>query len=194
MCGICGIVDYTDRPISEAALWRMIRRIGHRGPDDCGVRILGAAGLGHARLSIIDLSEAGHQPMANEDGTLWITYNGELYNYLDLRSRLEGRHTFRSHTDTEVILHAYEEWGEDCVWQFNGIFAFAIYDTVSRQLFAARDPIGVKPFYYSCCGGRFVFASEVKALFALDLSPMVAKENVAEYLMYGCRPAGITVT
>ncbi len=185
MCGICGIVDHTDKPISEPELWRMIRRIGHRGPDDCGVRILGAAGLGHARLSIIDLSAAGHQPMANEDGTLWITYNGELYNYLDLRSRLEGRHSFRSRTDTEVILHAYEEWGEDCVRKFNGIFAFAIYDTVSRQLFAARDPVGVKPFYYSCSGGRFVFASEVKALFALDLSPAVAKENVAEYLMYG---------
>lgn len=185
MCGICGIFDPTGKPVSETALRQMIGRIKHRGPDDCGVKTFGGAGLGHARLSIIDLSAAGHQPMPNEDETLWITYNGELYNYLDLRTKLEYRHSFRSQTDTEVILHAYEEWGEDCVRQFNGIFAFAIYDNVRRQLFAARDPIGVKPFYYHSNGSRICFASEVKALFGLDIAPVLAKENVAEYLMYG---------
>ena len=185
MCGICGIINLQGETVSEDALWRMTRRLDHRGPDDNGVRVFGDAGFGHTRLSIIDLSEAGHQPMTNEDGTVWITYNGELYNFQSLRNELESRHTFRSRSDTEVILHAYEEWGENCVKRFNGIFAFAIYDANKRQLFAARDQIGVKPFYYCWDGRRLAFASEVKALFELDISPRVAKENVAEFLMYG---------
>ncbi len=185
MCGICGIISLQGDPVGEDALWRMTRRLDHRGPDDRGVEVFGDAGFGHTRLSIIDLSPAGHQPMSNGDESAWITYNGELYNYRSLRAELEDRYTFRSQTDTEVILHAYEEWGEDCVRRFNGIFAFAIYDVRKRRVFAARDQIGVKPFYYVADGRRVVFASEVKALYALDLVPRVAKENVAEYLMYG---------
>lgn len=185
MCGICGIVNLNGEPVVEDALWRAVHRLDHRGPDDCGIKTLGPVGLGHTRLSIIDLSEAGHQPMTNEDGTIWITYNGELYNYPELRDELAARHTFRSQSDTEVIIHAYEEWGEACVERFNGIFAFAVYDTVRSRLFAARDHIGVKPFYYTTAGGRFVFASEVKALSAFDAAPLLARENVAEFLMYG---------
>lgn len=185
MCGICGIVSLQGDTVSEEALWRMTRRLEHRGPDDQGVQVFGDTGFGATRLSIIDLSHAGHQPMTNEDGTVWITYNGELYNFHSLRDELLNRYTFRSQTDTEVILHAYQEWGEDCVKRFNGIFAFAIYDSRKRKVFAARDQIGIKPFYYFADSRRFVFASEVKALFALDILPQVAKENVAEYLMYG---------
>jgi asparagine synthase (glutamine-hydrolysing) len=185
MCGICGLLDTPGKPVREAMLRLMAQRLAHRGPDASGVRVWGSAGLGHCRLAIIDLSATGHQPMPNQDETLWITYNGELYNYRELRRRLEGEFAFRSRTDTEVVLHAYEKWGEDCLQHFNGIFAFGIYDTVRRQLFAARDPMGVKPFYYCTHAGRFAFASEIKALLTPDFVPAVAKENVAEYLMYG---------
>jgi asparagine synthase (glutamine-hydrolysing) len=185
MCGICGTANLHGVPINEDALWRAVHQLDHRGPDDCGLKNFGAVGLGHTRLSIIDLSEAGHQPMTNEDGTVWITYNGELYNFQELRRQLETNHTFRSQSDTEVIIHAYEEWGEDCVTRFNGIFAFAIYDAVKRRLFAARDQIGIKPFYYYANGDRFAFASEIKALFELGIRPQAAKENIAEFLMYG---------
>ena len=185
MCGICGVLDTSGKPIDETGLRTMTQRLSHRGPDDLGVHILGGVGLGHTRLAVIDLTESGHQPMANEDGTLWITYNGELYNFRELRSELEKQFAFRSRTDTEVVLHAYEKWGESCLSHFNGIFAFAIYDSARRQLFAARDPLGVKPFYYGANGNRFAFASEIKALFALGITPAPAKENLAEYLMYG---------
>jgi asparagine synthase (glutamine-hydrolysing) len=185
MCGICGLLDTTGMPVDATQIAAMNRRLAHRGPDDCGTRVFGPAGLGHSRLSIIDLTQAGHQPMANEDETLWITYNGELYNHAELRRELQGRHAFRSRCDTEVVLHAFEEWGDDCVRRFDGIFAFAIYDTRRGRLFAARDPIGVKPFYYCHKDGLFAFASEVKALFALGIRPALAKENMAEYLMYG---------
>lgn len=185
MCGICGIISLNGERVSDEVLWRMTHRLEHRGPDDRGVQLFGDAGFGHTRLSIIDLSAAGHQPLSNADGSTWITYNGELYNYKALRTELESRYTFRSQTDTEVILHSYEEWGEECVRRFNGIFAFAIYDSGKRRVFAARDHIGVKPFYYFADDRRVAFASEVKALYELDIAPRVAKENVAEYLMYG---------
>lgn len=185
MCGICGIISLDGNSVSDESLARLTDRLAHRGPDDRGVMSYGDVGFGHARLSIIDLSEAGHQPMRNEDGSVWITYNGELYNYLSIRGQLEQRYRFQSQSDTEVILHAYEEWGEDCVKRFNGIFAFAIYDAKKRRVFIARDQIGVKPLYYHAEPRRVVFASEVKAFFALDIVPRVARENVAEYLMYG---------
>jgi asparagine synthase (glutamine-hydrolysing) len=185
MCGICGIVNLHGEPVSREALLRMTHRLEHRGPDDLGIETFGDLGFGHTRLSIIDLSPAGHQPMANADGSVWITYNGELYNYQALRAELQSHHSFRSQSDTEVIIHAYETWGDDCVKRFNGIFAFAIYDRSRRRVFAARDQIGVKPFYYCVDDRRLIFASEVKALFELDLVPRVAKENIAEYLMYG---------
>ena len=185
MCGICGIINLKSESVSEDALWRMTHRLEHRGPDDLGIESFGDVGFGHTRLSIIDLSPAGHQPMSNKDASVWITYNGELYNYQALRQELIPRYEFRSQSDTEVIIHAYEEWGDECVTKFNGIFAFAIYDARRRRVFAARDQLGVKPLYYIADDRRAIFASEVKAIFELDVTPRLAKENVAEYLMYG---------
>jgi len=146
--------------------------ISYRGPDDSGCEWFSAtgSGLGHRRLSIIDLSPAGHQPMCNDDRTLWITYNGEIYNYQDVRDRLTAKgHVFRSQSDTEVLLKAYETWGVDCLEHFNGMFAFAIYDCARDTLFAARDRLGIKPFYYHQRGEGLVFASEIKAILATSL-------------------------
>ena len=165
MCGIAGLLHCGD----QDALARMTDIQSHRGPDDAGQEWFSAtgSGLGHRRLSIIDLSPAGHQPMPNDDGTLWITFNGEVYNYQEVRRELIGRgYGFRSGSDTEVILKAYQEWGPDCLERLNGMFAFAIYDRASDELFAARDRLGIKPFYYHHDGERFVFASEIKALLA----------------------------
>jgi asparagine synthase (glutamine-hydrolysing) len=168
MCGIAGVLDlqpgFSD---GEHVVASMLDLLGHRGPDDAGMMIDVSCVLGHRRLSIIDLSSAGHQPMASADGRLWITYNGEVYNYVELRAQLEasGRR-FRTKTDTEVLLQAYEEWGEAALDRVNGMFAFAIWDRRHRSLFCARDRFGVKPFYYTSSGGRFLFASEIKALFA----------------------------
>jgi len=137
----------------------------HRGPDDTGFYVKGNAGLGHARLSIIDLSKDAHQPMSNENASLFVVHNGEIYNYLELRAELTGLgHVFRSKSDTEVILHAYEEWGEESLSRFNGMWSFAILDLNKRKLFCARDRFGVKPFYYYSDGEVFVFASEIKSL------------------------------
>jgi asparagine synthase (glutamine-hydrolysing) len=167
MCGIAGIINGG----SPDALARMARMLAHRGPDDQGVKWFSGrhSGLAHRRLSIIDLSSAGHQPMRNHDGNRWITYNGEIYNYLELRQELAGRgHQFISHSDTEVILAAYDEWGADCVRRFNGMFAFGIYDSQRHELFVARDHLGIKPFYYAQQNDTFVFSSEAKAILALD--------------------------
>jgi asparagine synthase (glutamine-hydrolysing) len=190
MCGICGVITHQNRPLEPDSLWQAVERLAHRGPDDRDVKVFDAVsgakvGFGHTRLSIIDLSETGHQPMANSDNSVWITYNGELYNYKALRDELSPRYRFRSQSDTEVIIHAYGEWGEECVRRFNGIFAFAIYDAKRGRVFAARDQIGVKPFYYYSDDQRFVFASEIKALFELGVRPLAARENIAEFLMYG---------
>ena len=168
MCGISGLANCGDR----AVLVRMNAVQTHRGPNDSGVwdhRSPDGAyiGLGSRRLSILDLSLDGHMPMSNEDGKVWITYNGEIYNFADLRRELENKgHRFASHTDTEVVVHAYEEFGEDCVTHFSGMFAFAICDlrSTSPVLFMARDHFGVKPFYYSFHAGQLAFASEAKAL------------------------------
>ncbi|MCP4710952.1 MAG: asparagine synthetase B, partial [Planctomycetes bacterium] len=149
MCGICGIY-YLDqnRLVDPQQLNKMTQILHHRGPDDEGFYIKNNIGLGHKRLSIIDLSAAGHQPMPNEDERYWIVFNGEIYNYLELRQRLIARgHVFRSHTDTEVILHLYEDEGPQCLPYLNGMFAFAIWDTVEQTLFAARDHFGIKPLY-----------------------------------------------
>ena len=165
MCGIAGLLHCGDRE----SLARMTNAQSHRGPDDAGLEWFAAtgSGLGHRRLSIIDLSPAGHQPMPDDTGTLWITFNGEVYNYEEVRRELVGRgHAFRSASDTEVILKAYREWGPDCLERLNGMFAFAVYDASRDELFAARDRLGIKPFYYHHDGERFVFASEIKALLA----------------------------
>ncbi len=158
----------------------------HRGPDDLGVELLedGAVGLGHNRLSIIDLSEAGHQPMANTDGRLTIVFNGEVYNYLELKQELSG-YPFRGDSDTEVVLAAYERWGEECLEHFVGMFAFAIWDAEKKHLFCARDRMGVKPFHYAHHGGRFLFASEVKALLAVGVPAEHDEESWDLYLSHG---------
>lgn len=160
MCGIAGIT-WKDESLIE----RMTGALAHRGPDGCGFYTDDGVSLGHRRLSIIDLSDKGRQPMSNEDGTLWITFNGEIYNYRELRTGLLQRgHRFRSQTDTEVVLHLYEERGSDCLSSLRGMFAFAIWDCKAQSLFAARDRFGQKPFFYSRLGRRFLFASEIKGL------------------------------
>jgi asparagine synthase (glutamine-hydrolysing) len=179
MCGISGIVDFEGRTIDRAVLQRMADVIEHRGPDgegfyfndDCGLetgsgsQIRGArVGLAVRRLAIIDVA-AGRQPISNEDGSVWVAYNGEIYNFNELRAELEScGHRFRTHCDTEVIVHAYEEWGDDCVARFNGMFAFALWDERRQRLLLARDRMGVKPLAYVRRGRRLWFASEVKSL------------------------------
>ena len=166
MCGIAGYVNLTQPGLIE----RMCAVMAHRGPDDEGIYQHRNVTLGHRRLAIIDLSRSGHQPMPNEDNTLWITYNGEIYNYLELREQLQRKgHIFRSKSDTEVIIHAYEEWGVECLQRFNGMFAFAIYDQKTRELFIARDRIGIKPLYYWQNGTKLIFASEMKAILEADV-------------------------
>jgi asparagine synthase (glutamine-hydrolysing) len=168
MCGICGKVAL--EPVSREDIASMLSRLVHRGPDDEGIFLLGNVGLGHRRLSIIDL-DSGHQPICNEDENIWITFNGEIYNYQQLRPDLVRRgHRFKTESDTETILHLYEEHGADCVKYLRGMFAFAIWDGRKRRLFAARDRLGQKPFYYVQRKGELLFASEIKALLAADSS------------------------
>ena len=165
MCGICGVVG-GDRDREVDNVKRMTSALAHRGPDDEGICADGDAVLGHRRLTIIDL-ERGRQPLPNEDGSLWITFNGEIYNYSELRAELVAAgHRFRTKTDTEVILHLFEEYGPRCLERLRGMFAFAIWDGKRRSLFAARDRFGQKPFYYAILGNRFLFSSEVKGLLA----------------------------
>ena len=167
MCGICGIYFHDrSRAVDADVVGQMTSVLRHRGPDDEGVHVDGNVGLGHRRLSIIDLSPKGHQPMASRDRRYWIVLNGEIYNYRELRTDLirDGA-TFASSTDTEVLLQLYEREGATCVNRLVGMFAFAIWDAVERRLFAARDHFGIKPFYYAAGDGAFAFASEIKALF-----------------------------
>jgi len=171
MCGLCGVVDFQGRySFDEQLSAAMIERLHHRGPDGRGSLTLGGSArlwFGHTRLKIIDLSESGRQPMTNEDGSLWVTFNGEIYNYLELRKPLLTKgHRFTSQTDTEVILHAYEEYGPDCVRQFNGMFAFALWDTRAGRLWLVRDRLGVKPLLYARTPWGLAFASEMGSLLA----------------------------
>ncbi len=187
MCGIAGQYCLDGKSPDPELLGRMSSRLIHRGPDGEGTRICGSAGLVHRRLAIIDLSGDGLQPMTNEDGTLWLVFNGEIYNYPELRSLLETKgHRFASHSDTEVIIHAYEEWGVGCVQEFNGMWAFALWDEKQQRLFCSRDRFGIKPFYYTQVEGSFLFASEIKALLA---HPGVGKkpdeETLGTYLAWG---------
>src|SRR5918998_2432438 len=169
MCGINGIAlsSRSGRVVSAGLVERMRDVLTHRGPDDCGLFVEGSVGLGHRRLAIGDVA-AGHQPMTNEDGSLQIIYNGEVYNHADHRPGLEARgHTYRTHCDTETILHLYEEKGAACVEDLRGMFAFAIWDARRQELFIARDRLGVKPLYYVRReDGSLFFASEIKALLA----------------------------
>jgi asparagine synthase (glutamine-hydrolysing) len=165
MCGICGIVSIDGGPLDgERTVRSMMQALVHRGPDDEGIYVGDRAVLGHRRLSIIDL-ESGHQPISNEDGSVWIVFNGEIYNYRELRADLLARgHVFRTNTDTEVIVHLYEEHGRDCVTRLNGMFALAIWDDRNKTLMLSRDRVGIKPLYYTKNGGNLSFASEIKAL------------------------------
>ncbi len=186
MCGIAGFAGALPIPDSGSIVRRMTAAIAHRGPDDNRFYNDSRASLGHRRLSIIDVS-AGHQPMTNEDGSLWIIYNGEVFNHADLRPGLEAAgHRYTTHCDTETILHAYEQYGPDCVTHFRGMFSFAIWDKNTRTLFCARDRLGIKPFYYHWDGRRLVFASEIKALlFYPGISPVLDESTVPEYLAFG---------
>ncbi|HSF24623.1 MAG TPA: asparagine synthase (glutamine-hydrolyzing), partial [Blastocatellia bacterium] len=176
MCGICGVVGQADEQLIKS----MLSRIAHRGPDDEGLYIADTStgeriGLGHRRLSIIDLTPAGHEPMPDASGRIWLTYNGEIYNFKQLRTELESRgHSFKSHTDAEVIIYAYIEWGRECLSRLNGMFAFAIWDARDESLFVARDRLGIKPLYYCDTPAGFAFASGIKALLAIpgvEVSP-----------------------
>ena len=176
MCGIAGIFNRDGKPVSSVELEAMARVQAHRGPDDEGLWTAGDVGFSHRRLSIIDLSAAGHQPMENEDGSVILVTNGEIYNYIELMAELkELGHTFRSRSDTEVMIHAYEEWGEDCVRRFNGMWAFALWDKKQKKLFLSRDRFGIKPLYYTIDGRRFLFSSEIKAL--LEVLPSLREPN-----------------
>ncbi|MDP3703694.1 MAG: asparagine synthase (glutamine-hydrolyzing) [Candidatus Omnitrophota bacterium] len=191
MCGICGVVNFQGEPVTEALLASMAGRLRHRGPDAVGIaRPEGWAGLGHTRLKVIDLSERANQPMVSQDGRVWVVYNGEVYNYRDLRALLQGYgHRFVSASDTEVILQAYEQWGEECIARLDGMFALAIFDGRRQRLLLARDRTGKKPLFYYRNHERLVFASEIKALLVHPSVPCEFHEGILpRYLTYGYVP------
>jgi asparagine synthase (glutamine-hydrolysing) len=196
MCGISGIVDLTGhRPVAERLLREMNDAIAHRGPDGDGFHIEPGVGFGHRRLAIIDL-EGGKQPVYNEDSTVVVTYNGEIFNFLEVERELVAKgHKFRTRCDTEVIVHAWEEWGEACVQRFNGMFAFAIWDQRKQTLFLARDRLGVKPLYYvHLADGRLLFASELKALLVHpDVPRRIDPHAVEEYFTFSYVPDPKTI-
>jgi asparagine synthase (glutamine-hydrolysing) len=195
VCGICGVYNVqSGEPVSQGLVEQMTRLISHRGPDDSGVYLDGEVGLGVVRLSIIDLS-GGHQPMSNETGDIWIVFNGEIWNYKTLRKELiEKGHHFRTNSDTETIVHAYEEYGVDCIARLHGMFGLAIWDAPRRRLFLARDRLGKKPLYYTRVDGNLLFASEIKALLC---HPQVKREAdvqaLADFLSVRYVPAPATL-
>ncbi|OIN97239.1 asparagine synthase (glutamine-hydrolyzing) [Candidatus Desantisbacteria bacterium CG1_02_38_46] len=186
MCGIAGRINLDKSPVSIELLEKMATIMAHRGPDDQGIYLEKNVGLSHRRLSIIDLSSAGHQPMANEDKSIVIVHNGEVYNYLEIRKELEKKsYRFKSNTDTEVILRSYEEWGKDCLLKFNGMFAFCIWDKRNKELFLARDRYGIKPLYYYFQNNKFIFASEIKAILQNpEVKAKVDKFALLEYFTF----------
>jgi asparagine synthase (glutamine-hydrolysing) len=195
MCGICGIFEYGRREdISPDLVHRMNETMIHRGPDDGGVFVGPGIGLGHRRLSIIDLA-GGHQPMSNEDGTIWVLLNGEIYNYPELRIELLKRgHKFTTNSDTEAIVHLYEDYSEDCFSRLRGMFSIALWDSRQRKLVLARDRVGKKPLFYAADGKRILFGSELKALLAADLLPReIDEQGLCDYFSFGYIPAPKTV-
>ncbi|MFN0111807.1 MAG: asparagine synthase (glutamine-hydrolyzing) [Blastocatellia bacterium] len=198
MCGIAGIYNFQSKPfVLKERLLRMQNAIGHRGPDDMGSFFAEdhRIGLAHTRLSILDLSPAGHQPMVSPDGRYWITFNGEIYNFRELRRELEDvGESFVSHSDTEIILRLYALYGVDCLHRLRGMFAFALWDVKEQRLLIARDRLGIKPLYYSAENGVVVFASEVRAILATDLvSRQIDPIALNEYLAYQSIPAPRTL-
>src|SRR5262245_586914 len=183
MCGIVGIVSFSGAPVDEARLVRMRDVLRHRGPDDEGIWAQDAVGFGHRRLSIIDV-QAGRQPMSNDQATVWLVFNGEIYNHAILRRRLEDHgHKYRTRSDTETIIHLYEDEGECAVEQLHGMFAFALWDRSRRHLLIARDRLGIKPLYYAITPRELVFASEVKAILASSaIQPRLTESVVPEFL------------
>lgn len=194
MCGIVGYMDRQGKICDPQIVHAMNGEIVHRGPDDDGYYFDGVAGLGFRRLAIIDL-KGGHQPLTNEDDTKWIVFNGEIYNYKTLRDELiDLGHTFKTETDTEVIVHLYEQYGVDCVTKLRGMFSFGIWDGEKQQLFMARDPFGIKPLYYTQQDGFLAFASEIKSLLRIpDVSRIIDREAFWNYLTFQYVPEPMTM-
>jgi len=184
MCGISGIINFNDKPVKEDQIRTMMQQMKHRGPDDEGTFFDNNVGLGFVRLSILDLSPAGHQPMFSHNGKYVIIFNGEVYNYIEIREELKYKYEFKTGTDTEVILAAYQEWGEKCLDKFNGMFSLVIYDTISKEIFAARDRFGIKPFYYYQDEERFIFASEIKSILPLIDNKKPNDKIIYDYLLF----------
>src|SRR5713101_1539113 len=193
MCGIVGIVRSDTRPVDQALVGRMCKAIRHRGPDEDGFYFGSHVGLGMRRLSIIDL-KGGQQPIHNQDSTAWIVFNGEIYNYLGLRQKLEKLgHTFYTNSDTEAIIHAYDRYGADCPKYLRGMFAFAIWEERNQELFIARDRVGKKPLLYAQLNSEFVFGSEFSALLLHPgISRDIDPEALHYYLSFMCVPAPLT--
>src|SRR5580692_2708556 len=196
MCGICGVTGIQRSELAEEITRRMMGALSHRGPDEDGILVAPSAALGMRRLSIIDLP-GGHQPVFNETGNVAVVFNGEIYNFPQLRKTLEGRgHAFRTNSDTEVIVHAYEEWGQKCLRELRGMFAIAIWDVRSSgtagdaarraRIFLARDRMGIKPLYYAAAGGALLFSSEVRSLLSSGLlQPRLSPDSLEAYLTFG---------
>jgi asparagine synthase (glutamine-hydrolysing) len=195
MCGICGLVEYSrTEQISQELVHRMSETLHHRGPDAEGIHVGPGVGLGHRRLSIIDVA-GGHQPISNEDGTVWVLLNGEIYNYLELRQELIARgHRFTTNSDTEAIVHLYEDCGEACIARLDGMFSIALWDSRQRKLLLARDRVGKKPLFYAANDKRILFASELKALLAAELSlRSLDRYALSDYFSLGYIPAPKTI-
>ena len=186
MCGICGIIELKDKKADALLLDPMLRAMKHRGPDDEGIYSKDQVALGFVRLSILDLTPAGHQPMISQDGRFVIVFNGEIYNYIELKEELSSLgHTFVTRTDTEVLLASYKEWGEDCLNHFNGMWAFMIYDNLNKTLFAARDRFGIKPFYYYFDEDQLIFASEIPPILKIwNKKTEADKQVIFDYLVF----------
>jgi asparagine synthase (glutamine-hydrolysing) len=184
MCGIAGIIHFKQQPVAEKHIRLMMQKMKHRGPDDEGVFIEGSIGLGFVRLSILDLSMAGHQPMLSHNERYVIIFNGEVYNYIEIRDELKHKYSFKTGTDTEVILAAYQEWSDNCLEKFNGMFALVIYDRVSGEVFMARDRYGIKPFYYYQDNDKLIFASEIKSILPLLKEKKPNDPVIYDYLLF----------
>src|SRR5688500_81200 len=193
MCGICGKVSW-GAPVAAPIVQRMMDAIAYRGPDDCGIYVTPNAVMGHRRLSIIDVA-SGHQPLSNEDQTVWVVFNGEIYNYPELRSELLSRgHHLATASDTEVIVHLYEDFGLQCIERLEGMFAFALWDTRQQRLVIARDRVGIKPLYYATSSQTVLFASEIKALLAdSSVQRDVELRGIDRFLTYSYLPGPQTL-